>query len=71
MSATTGKVKDIIFAADIEKNIIDSFMWGQRGDVVTDVMTTKFGIVFMQFQSHDEQKEKTNNIHDLIRVVTE
>jgi len=71
MSATPGKVKDIVFEADIEKHIIDRFMWWQKGDVVSDVMTSKFGIVFLRFQSQDEMMEKTERMQDLIRVVTE
>jgi len=71
MSAETGKVKDIVFDKSIENQIIDKFMWWKRGDVVTDVMTTKFGIVFLKFQSQDEMMEKTERMQQLIKVVTE
>jgi len=71
MSATPGKVKDIIYDADIENNVIDQFLWWKKGDPVTDVMTSKFGIVFLQFRSQDEMMEKTERMQELIRVVTE
>jgi len=71
MSATPGKVKDIIFDAEIEKQIIDKFMWWKKGDVVSDIMTAKFGIVFLQFRTQDEMLDKTERMQELIRVVTE
>lgn len=71
MSATLGKVKDIFFDADIEKLVVDRFMWWKKGDVVSDVMTSKFGIVFLQFQSQNEMLDKTERMQELIRVVTE
>ncbi len=70
MSATPGTVKDIVVDKSIEENIIDRFMWWQRGDVVSDVMTSKFGIVFLRFQSQKEMMEKTEHMQKLIHVVT-
>jgi biotin carboxylase len=71
MSATSGTVKDIIFDATIEKQIIDRFMWWQKDDLIADVMTAKMGIVFLQFSSHNEMMEKTERMQQLIKVVTE
>ena len=71
MSATLGKIRDIIFDADIEKLIIDRFMWWKKGDPVSDVMTSKFGIVFLKFQSQEEMMKKTDHMQELIRVVME
>lgn len=71
MSATAGMVKNIIFDESIKNQIIDKFMWWKKGDVVSDVMTAKFGIVFLKFQSQDEMMEKTEDMQELIRVITE
>lgn len=71
MSSTTGKVKDIVFDTEIKNNIIDQFMWWRKGDVISDVMTAKFGIVFLQFRSQDEMLEKTERMQELIKVETE
>ena len=71
MSASPGKVKDVVIDAAIEKKIIDRLIWWKKGDVVADVMTTKFGIVFLRFSSQDEMLERTGRMQELIRVVTE
>lgn len=71
MSASLGRVKEIVFDAQIEKNVIDKFMWWKAGDTVADVMTTKFGIVFLKFDSMEEMLDKTERMHKLIRVETE
>ena len=71
MSASPGRVKDIVFDPSIEKNIVERFMWGKPGDEVADVMTSKYGIVFLRFQSREEMQDKTERMQSLIRVVTE
>ena len=71
MSATAGRVQDILFDDSIKEQIIDEFMCWKKGDVISDVMTAKFGIVFLKFQSQDEMIEKTEHMQELIRVVTE
>ena len=71
MSARAGKVKDIIFDPTIEKNVIDKFMWWEKGEIVSDVMSAKFGIVFLKFATMDEMLDKTERMQELIRVETE
>jgi biotin carboxylase len=71
MSATSGRVKDVVFDASIENNVVERFMWWQEGDQVSDVLTAKFGIVFLRFSSQDEMMDKTERMQQLIRVVTE
>ncbi|MCK4499836.1 hypothetical protein KAU11_05020, partial [Candidatus Babeliales bacterium] len=71
MSARSGKVKNIVFDKSISRNIIDQFMWWKKGDLVTDVLVSKFGIVFIKFGSKEEMMTKTECMHELIRVETE
>jgi biotin carboxylase len=71
MSSKPGMVKDIIFDPAIEKNVIDQFMWWKKGDYIADVMTSKFGIVFLKFNSMEEMLDKTERMQELIRVETE
>ena len=71
MSAQSGKVKNIVFDKSISRNIIDQFMWWKKGDLVTDVLVSKFGIVFIKFSSKEEMMTKTEHMHELIRVETE
>jgi len=68
MSANSGRVKDIVFDTIIEKNVIDKFMWWKTGDNVSDVMTSKFGIVFLKFDTKEEMLDKTERMQELIRV---
>ena len=71
MSAKHGRIKNIIYDYSIKKNIIDQFMWWKRGDYVSDVMTSKFGIVFLQFDSMEEMLTKTERMQELIYVEVE
>jgi len=71
MSAASGRIIDVVFDSAIEKQIIDRFMWWQKGDMITDVMTSKCGIVFLEFDSRDEMMEKTDRLQEMIKVVTE
>lgn len=71
MSFKPGRVKDIIFDPAIEKNVIDQFMWWKKGDYIADIMTSKFGIVFLEFNSMEEMLDKTERMQELIRVETE
>ncbi len=71
MSARSGEVKNVIFDPSIEKNIIDRLMWWKVGDPVVDVMTSKFGIVFLKFDSQEEMLDKTERMQELIRVEVE
>jgi hypothetical protein len=47
--------------------IVEKFMWWERGDKVTDVLTTKLGIVFLRFDSEGEMLSVTERLPDLIR----
>lgn len=71
MSAAPGRVKDVVFDPDIRKKVIDQFMWWKQGDLITDVMTAKCGIVFLKFDSREEMMEKTDRLQETIKVITE
>lgn len=71
MSNRPGKVNDIIFDQTIEKNIIDKFMWWEKGDQVSDILIAKFGIVFLKFDTEEEMLDKTERMQELIKVKTE
>ncbi|HRS97018.1 MAG TPA: ATP-grasp domain-containing protein [Smithella sp.] len=70
MSAAAGRMEDVVFDQSIEKNIVEKFMWWKKGDVISDVLTAKCGIVFLRFSSSDEMLDKTERMQELIRVVT-
>jgi len=71
MSAKPGKVKTIDIDSSIRTNIIDQITWWKKGDLIHDIMTTKFGIVFLKFESMKEMTGKVDQLHHLIRVETE
>ncbi|MCT4566311.1 MAG: ATP-grasp domain-containing protein [Maledivibacter sp.] len=71
MSEKQGKVMDISFDESIQKNIVDKFMWWKKGDLVNDVLTSKFGIVFLKYDSLEEMINKTNKLNQLIKVYVE
>lgn len=70
MSAHGGTIARVVIDSEIEKNIVDRVMWWRRGDIVKDVLTSKYGIVFLEFGSNDEMLDKTMRMHELIRVET-
>lgn len=66
MASRTGTLKDIVFDPTLDNMIVDRLMWWKPGDRVTDVLTTKFGIVFVKFNSQDEMMRTTERLHELI-----
>lgn len=71
MAETTGTVQEVAFAPDIEKNIVEKFLWYKPGEQIGDILYYKAGIVFMQFDSVEEMQEKTAQMTKYIRIVTE
>ncbi len=71
MSGKQGILRDILIHEDIRDNIIESMMWWQPGETVSDVFTQKFGIVFLRYKDREEMREKVGRLNDLIKVVVE
>jgi len=68
MADTLGEVNNILFDESIKNKVIDKFMWWKKGDLVEDVLISKFGIVFLQFESKDEMLSLTERLPELIKV---
>lgn len=71
MSASKGRLKDVVFGAAIKGNVIDDLLWYKSGDVIDDELNQKFGIVFLRFDSMEEMLDKTERMQGLIRVITD
>jgi len=71
MTSKLGKVKDVMFDKSIENNIISSFEWWKKEDLVTDYMTHKLGIVFLKFDSMEDMLSKADKMPELIKAVVE
>jgi biotin carboxylase len=67
MPSHGGTVRDVVFDPTLERMIVEKFMWWERGDKVTDVLTTKLGIVLLRFDSEGEMLSVTERLPDLIR----
>ena len=70
MADCEGTVFDIKFAPEIQGNIVEKFLWYKPGEVVTDKLTYKAGIVFFKFDSLAEMQDKTARMTDLAKIVT-
>ena len=68
MTDKNGVIKDIVFDKSLKDNIIDKLMWWKPGDLVSDFMTRKFGILFLKYGSLEEMNAKSEAIHELIKV---
>ena len=68
MADRMGVVTGVDFAPEIQKNIVEKFLWFKEGEEVADPLYYKAGIVFMQFDSVEEMTEKTAKMTELIRV---
>ena len=66
MASRIGILNDVRFDRSLDNMIIEKLMWWKQGDQVTDVLTTKLGIVFIKFDSQDEMMKTTERLHDLI-----
>ena len=65
-----GVVRDVTFAPEIQGNIVEKFLWNKPGDIVTDKLTYKAGIVFFKFNTLAEMESKTARMTGLVRIVT-
>ena len=68
MASSNGNVKNIKYSNEIKDNVFKQLMWGGYGYEITDFLTQKLGIIFLEFQSHDEMFKKSQIINDLIKV---
>ncbi len=68
MPPRNGYIKGVTIDPSVEGNIIDQFMWWKKGDCVENFLTHKLGIVFLKFDTMEEMIEKTERMHELIKV---
>ena len=66
-----GIVRDVTFAPEIQGNIVEKFLWYKPGEVITDKLTYKAGIVFFKFDTLAEMQDKTARMTELAKIITE
>ena len=64
-------VREVVFAPEIQGNIVEKFLWYKSGEPVSDPLTYKAGIVFFKFESLAEMQGKTARMTELVKVITE
>ncbi len=68
MASREGVVQGVNFSPEIAGNIVEKFLWFKKGEPTGDILYYKAGIVFLQFDSVEEMREKTTRMTDLIQV---
>jgi biotin carboxylase len=66
-----GTVREVAFAPEIQNNIVEKFLWYKPGEVITDKLIYKAGIVFFRFESNAEMADKTARMTDLAKIVVD
>ena len=61
-------VHEIVFAPEIQGNIVEKFLWYKPGETVTDPLTYKAGIIFFKFDSLAEMQGKTARMTELAKI---
>ncbi len=67
----SGIVRNVTFAPEIQGNIVEKFLWYKPGEVITDKLTYKAGIVFFKFDTLAEMQDKTARMTELAKIATE
>ena len=73
MTDRNGVVSDILIDEEYDRHIIDRLQWGKPGDIIDDYLKYKAGIVFFEYPTFEElrDKMKTLNQHMKIKVITD
>lgn len=67
----SGTVREVTFTPEIQGNIVEKFLWYKPGEVITDKLTYKAGIVFFKFDTLAEMQDKTARMTELAKIATE
>ena len=70
-AAIKGIVRDVSFAPEIQKNIVEKFLWYKPGESISDKLLYKAGIVFFKFDTLAEMQDKTARMTELAKIIVE
>ena len=71
MADRNGRIKNILISELIKKYILYQLKWGKIGDIVSDYMKYKAGILVMKFQNYKEMDEILSNFHKFVKIEME
>lgn len=69
MADSEGVLERVSIEEQIEKNIVEKFLWYKEGEIIADKMYYKAGIVFFRFDSFDEMLEKTKKMNEYVKIL--
>lgn len=68
MADHTGTFEGFDFDPAVESRIMNRLIWAKEGDKVTDPLTHKFGIVFVQHRNEAHMREEAPQLQKLLRA---
>ncbi len=68
MPRKNGVILDLRISPKIKSKITNSIFWWKQGDIISNFMTHKFGIIFMKFRSNDEMDFFNKNLYKYIKI---
>ena len=71
MPDRNGVYQEIIIPQEYEKRIVDKVLWGRKGFMIDDYMKYKVGILFLEFESVEEEKRMLQDLRDRILLKME
>jgi biotin carboxylase len=68
MSDRAGEVRGLLIDPEIAPLIIDTMLIGKVGQTIENILTYKYGIVFLRFETRESMNRITPQLQDLIKV---
>lgn len=68
MSEKKGIVEDIIISSKIKEHILDSLIFGKRGELIENISTYKAGILFLKFNNWNEMEQIVREFHNNVTI---
>lgn len=68
MTDRNGVIKTIQIADGYKDHIFDQMLWGKRGDLIDDYLKYKAGIMFFEYPTFEELRDKMKARHKFMRI---
>lgn len=71
MTDRNGILKEIRIGSELQKDLIDRYIWAEQGDRIEDYFKYKAGILFFESDNTEDLYQKVERFHRLVTVETE